>query len=30
VVISEKPLAEYLQGIKKDAGIMVLRVLWKL
>jgi hypothetical protein len=27
VVISEKPLAEYLQGIKKDAGIMVLRVL---
>ncbi|WP_396171486.1 N-acetylmuramoyl-L-alanine amidase-like domain-containing protein [Flavobacterium sp.] len=27
VVISEKPLAEYLQGIKKDAGIMVLRVM---
>jgi hypothetical protein len=27
VVISEKPLAEYLQGVKKDAGIMVLRVL---
>ncbi|MBV5347748.1 DUF1460 domain-containing protein [bacterium] len=27
VVISEKPLAEYLEGIKKDAGIMVLRVL---
>jgi hypothetical protein len=27
VVISEKPLAEYLQGIQKDAGIMVLRVL---
>ena len=27
VVISEKPLADYLQGIKKDAGIMVLRVL---
>lgn len=27
VVISEKPLADYLQGNKKDAGIMVLRVL---
>ena len=27
VVISEKPLAEYLESIKKDAGIMVLRVL---
>lgn len=27
VVISEKPLAEYLAGVKKDAGIMVLRVL---
>jgi hypothetical protein len=27
VVISEKPLAEYLEGNKKDAGIMVLRVL---
>lgn len=27
VVISEKPLAEYSEGIKKDAGIMVLRVL---
>lgn len=27
VIISEKPLAEYLQGNKKDAGIMVLRIL---
>jgi hypothetical protein len=27
VVISEKPLSEYLEGNKKDAGIMVLRVL---
>jgi hypothetical protein len=27
VVISEKPLADYLEGVKKDAGIMVLRVL---
>ena len=27
VVISEKPLADYLQDNKKDAGIMVLRVL---
>jgi hypothetical protein len=27
VVISEKPLAEYLAGNSKDAGIMVLRVL---
>jgi hypothetical protein len=27
VVISEKPLADYLEGLKKDAGIMVLRVL---
>jgi hypothetical protein len=27
VVISEKPLAEYLEGNKKDTGIMVLRVL---
>lgn len=27
VVISEEPLADYLKGKKKDAGIMVLRVL---
>jgi hypothetical protein len=27
VVISEKPLADYLEGVKKDAGIMVLKVL---